>query len=149
MLASAVLIAWSTIGADWWSTAITLDLPFSRNTPGITDLGRSLADGYPLLALGIIAMMIAGLSLSSAVLGPYAVVANTRWLIGVVAMGVVGAIATLVAAQLDSPFTGLVQTNGWIPAMLGWLFYFGALGFAMPARGPQLEFEPRPDSSDG
>lgn len=64
-------------------------------------------------------------------------------------LGVAGIVLTIVAAQLDSPVKGLVHTNAWIPATVAWFFYFGAWIAKLSTQAPQVESEPRPESSDG
>lgn len=137
-LIATLLMVWAVIVVDWWSTALTLYVPDgSRGLVGITRDGGSLFSGYTAIGLALALVVPVG-----------AIVSSFNRSVAVL-LGVSGIALTAVASQLDSPVTALVQTNAWIPAALAWFFYFGALFTQFATREPQLELEPRPDSSDG
>lgn len=134
-----LLMLWAVLVVDWWSTALVLyNTEINGLTGGgITSDGTTLLSGYPLEALALLSLL------------PFGAVMAELNRAGATIAGSIGVVLTVVASQLDSPVPGLVATNAWIPAALAWFFYFGALIARITTRGPQLEFEPGPDSSDG
>lgn len=139
-LVAFLLMLWAVVVVDWWSTALTLYKPVGEGgivTDRLTDDGTSLFSGYPLAALALLILL------------PFGAVMAELNRAGATISGTIGVVITVVAIQLDSPITGLVRTNAWIPAVLAWFFYFAALIARITTRAPQLEFEPGPDSSDG
>lgn len=140
-LVATLLMIWAVVVVDWWSTAIGLYTPSRGGGLAYvqpTRDGQSLLDAYGGLAMALLLVVPCGWIISN----------RNRTATGM--LGVVGVALTVVASQLDSPIRGLVATNAWIPAALAWFFYFGALITAISIRvKPQLEFEERPDSSDG
>lgn len=139
-LSATLLMIWAATMVDWWSTATAL---FEQEFEGdvtyapLTVDGRSLLSGYAGVAIGLILLVVSG----------WLMAARNR--VATAMLGIVGVTLTVVAMRLDSPVAGLVHTNAWIPAALTWFFYFGALVTRLATQAPQLEFEPRPDSSDG
>lgn len=139
-LVALLLVVWSVVVVDWWSTATRLIAPeLSSGVPRatLTRDGQTLLSGYPGTAIALLLIVPCGWFLSH------------RNRAAAVMVGLLGIALTIVSGLLDSPVTGLVTTNAWIPAAIAWFFYFGALLTALSTQPPQLEFDPRPDSSDG
>ncbi|MBI2691605.1 MAG: hypothetical protein HYX29_06660 [Solirubrobacterales bacterium] len=139
-LVALLLIVWAVLVVDWWSTAIRLiDPELGSGVPSasLTRDGQTLLSGYPGTAIALLLIVPCGWFLSY------------RNRIASVMLGLFGIGLTIVAGLLDPLVTGLVTTNAWIPAAIAWFFYFGALLTALSTQDPQLELEPRPDSSDG
>ncbi len=139
-LIATLLMIWAVIVVDWWSTATSIYIPNGEGGliyDHITRDGEALFSGYTALGLGLVLVVPTGAIASSFNRSAAAV------------LGVAGVALTVIATQLNSPVTALVATNAWIPAALVWFFYFGALLTQFATREPQLELEPRPDSSDG
>lgn len=139
-LVAMLLLVWSVAVVDWWSTATSLiDPEITSGVPraSLTNEGQTLLSGYPGTAVALLLLVPSGWFLSS------------RNRTAAVMLGLLGIGLTIVSGLLDSPVTGLVTTNAWIPAAIAWFFYFGALLTALATRIPQLELDARPDSSDG
>jgi hypothetical protein len=139
-LVAMLLLVWSVVVVDWWSTATRLiDPEIGSGVPRatLTDQGQTLLSGYPGTAVALLLIVPCGWFLSY------------RNRPAAVMLGLLGVGLTIVSGLLDSPVTGLVTTNAWIPAAIAWFFYFAALLTALSTRDPQLELDARPDSSDG
>ncbi|MGH2960521.1 MAG: hypothetical protein ACRDKE_13010 [Solirubrobacterales bacterium] len=141
-LVAVLLLVWAVVVVDWWSTSTSLLDSLIPPGDDVTRVyigidGRTLLSGYAGVAVALLLIVPCGWFLSY------------RNSIASVMVGLLGAGLTIVAGTLDSPVTGLVTTNAWIPAALAWLFYFGALLTALSTRDPQLELDTRPDSSAG
>lgn len=135
-----LLLVWAVVVVDWWSTATRLVSPdLSGRVPraSLTRDGQTLFDGYAGIAIAMLLIVPVGWLLS-----------YRSWVASTV-LGILGLGLTIVAVQLDSPITALVTTNAWIPAAVAWFFYFGGLLTMLSTQDPQLEFDTRPDSSDG
>ncbi|MBJ7331758.1 MAG: hypothetical protein JHC95_17820 [Solirubrobacteraceae bacterium] len=139
-LIAFLLMVWAVVVVDWWSTAVSLYDP--DDTGGlvrgrITREGTTLLSGYPVETILLLILL------------PFGAVMAELNRAGATISGLAGIVITVVATQLDSPVPGLVATNAWIPAAVAWFIYFGALLARVSTRGPRLEFDERPDSSDG
>lgn len=139
-LIAFLLMVWAVVVVDWWSTALALYNPDSSGglvRGNITRDGQTLIDGYPLEAVALLLLL------------PFGAVMGELNRAGATISGFIGIVLTVVSSQLDSPVAGLITTNAWIPAAVAWLIYFAALVARVSTRAPRLEFEERPDSSDG
>lgn len=131
-LVAMLLLVWSVVVVDWWSTATSLIAPeFVDGVPRatLTNDGQTLLSGYAGIALALMLIVPSGWFLSY------------RNRIAAVMLGLLGIGLTIASATLDPPVTALVTTNAWIPAVLAWFFYFGAVAVKAATLPPDADFE--------